>query len=165
METILGVIAVAVLYMLFKPGPIRTHREVRANSSTERSRPALPSGPTFHWSDGGNFDFEVVGESHYQENLRNLAGKHDEFGASTPYPAFLVPDDDNPYDNKAVAVFINSLKVGHLSREDARSFRRRLSSKKLTGQVTSCDALVRGGGLKDGKRLSFGVWLDMKEFV
>jgi hypothetical protein len=35
----------------------------------------------------------------------------------------LVPEDNNPYDANAVAVWIEGLKAGHLSRADARAYR------------------------------------------
>ena len=37
--------------------------------------------------------------------------------------AVLVPEDDNPYDPNAVAVWIDGLQVGHLSRESAQRYR------------------------------------------
>jgi len=124
----------------------------------------------FRWSDGGNFNFEVVGESFYQKDLKILAGEHKESGCRVYGTAVLVPEDDNPHDNKAVAVYVKTAEnqpgrqVGHLSRRDARSFRRRLGAKKLAGQRTLCDAVIVGGRLKKGIRQSYGVWLDMKPF-
>jgi len=124
----------------------------------------------FRWSDGGNFNFEVVGESFYQKDLKILAGEHKEGGCRVYGTAVLVPEDDNPHDNKAVAVYVKTAEnqpgrqVGHLSRRDARSFRRRLGAKKLAGQRTLCDAVIVGGRLKKGIRQSYGVWLDMKPF-
>ena len=50
--------------------------------------------------------------------------------------------------------------VGHLSREDARRFRKLLQDKGLEGQVTSCSAVIRGGGeAYDGEELYYGVFL------
>lgn len=127
-------------------------------------RAASPGAPAFHWSDDGNFDFEVVGESFYQDNLRTLAGHHGDDFIEKQCLAILTPDNANKHDNKAVAVHIDGLQVGHLSSDDARSFRRRLGHKKLTGQSTSADAVIRGGGIgKDGRYL-YGVQLDMKQF-
>jgi hypothetical protein len=121
--------------------------------------------PTRHWPSLGEFDFEVVGESNYQKAIARIAGRSDENGVEHECVAELVPEHDNPYDPKAVAVRIDGQTVGYLSREDARSFRRRLGAKGLSGETTTCDALVRGGGQrKDGTKLFYGVWLDLKPF-
>jgi len=125
----------------------------------------------FRWSDDGNFNFAVVGESFYQKDLKVLVGEHEDKGCRIYGVATLYPEDDNPHDNKAVAVYVKTVEnqpgrqVGHLSRRDARSFRRRLGRKKLTGKGTLCDAVIVGGRLnKKGIRQSYGVWLDMKPF-
>ena len=130
------------------------------------TRAYVPSrASTFHWPSIGNFDFEVVGESHYQRTIANLAGAHGEDGASTACTAELVPEDDNSHDPKAVAVRIQGQTIGYLARDDARSFRRRLGQKGLTGSITTCDVLILGGGTrKNGERLFYGVQLDLKPF-
>jgi len=124
----------------------------------------------YRWSDDGNFDFEVVGESYYQSDLRVLAGEHDDKGCRVYGTAVLMPENDNPHDDKAIAVYVKvaenepGRKVGHLSRHDARSFRRRLGAKGLTNKPTLCDAVIVGGKLMKGQRQNYGVWLDMKPF-
>ncbi len=73
----------------------------------------------------GREDLEVVGESHYQEHLWRVVGAP----GSTPEPvrldiyAVLVAETDNPHDPNAISVWINGLKVGHLSRETAQQYR------------------------------------------
>lgn len=130
--------------------------------------PPPPYITVFHWSDGGNFDFPVVGTSYSQEHIRSLVDGIDDHGEwntrGVSCTATLMPYSTNPYDNKAVSVHINGNLIGHLSRENARSFRRRLGAKKLTGKATSCDAVIIGGGLKDGQRKFYGVRLDLKQF-
>lgn len=111
--------------------------------------------PVHHWSDGDNFGFEVVGESHYQDALTRIARSR-----NTDITALLIPESDNPHDRWAVAVYIHGYKVGHLSRDDARSFRRRLRSHDLRSAATSCPAQIFGGG----KNKMYGVWLDMEPF-
>jgi len=125
-------------------------------------------GPTSadpHWPALGNFGFEVVGESHYQGALKRLAGNHGTEPAAAQHVAQLVPETNNAHDPQAVCVRIMGNPVGYLSREEARSFRRRLSQKKLTGVITTCDAMVTGGGQWKGKTYSYGVVLDIKPFV
>ncbi len=118
-----------------------------------------------HWPSLGNFDFEVVGESNYQPALRSAAGDHGDKPPSGQYIAKLVPENDNQFDKLAVRIDINNLTVGYMSKEDARSFRRRLSAKKLGGKITTCDAAITGGYLmKDGSRANYGACLDIKPF-
>lgn len=133
--------------------------------SAERVKPKPAAATGFHWPGTGDFEFEVVGESFYQKELARLAGTHGEQSVETECVASLVLEDDNKHDPKAVAVFVNGQKVAHLSREDARSFRRRLGSKKLSGATTTCDALIVGGGTKrSGEKLMYGIKLDIKPF-
>lgn len=120
--------------------------------------------PAHKWSDGQNFDFEIVGEASYQDALRKIVGGLGGVFVEHPCVSVLVPEDTNRHDNKAVAVFVEGLPVGYLSREDARRFRRRLGSKKLAGMPTAADAVIRGGGSVNGQPYLYGVWLDMKPF-
>jgi len=106
----------------------------------------------------------VVGESYYQDTLKRLAGDHGKDAPNVTCTAHIVLDDSNSHDPKAVAVRINGALVGHMQRDDARSFRRRLSSKRITG-TTTCDALITGGyQMRDGTRAAYGVALDLKPF-
>ncbi len=77
----------------------------------------------------------------------------------------LIPEDNNPHDPKAVAVRIDGGTVGYMSRDIARSFRRRLGQKGLNSQVTKCRAIVLGGGSNHrGEPRMYGVKLDIKDF-
>jgi hypothetical protein len=73
----------------------------------------------------GREDLEVVGEASYQDNLwRIVGGRHSPDGrVREDVYAVLAAEPDNPYDANAVAVWIQGLKVGYLSREDARRYR------------------------------------------
>jgi len=117
------------------------------------------------WPELGQFGAEVVGESYYQAALTRIVGSADDAGVRQLEQAVLVPEDDNPHDSQAVGVYIQDFKVGHLSREGARTFRRRLAAKKAKGLPSKCGALVVGGHkLENGTRASYGVWLDIKSF-
>lgn len=87
--------------------------------------PRSPSGaPTQAWSPRTH-QLEVAGEWNRAENLRALFARHakvSESGAETRLPAVLVPDPTNPYDNRAVAVFVDDLHVGYMERPDARVY-------------------------------------------
>jgi hypothetical protein len=123
----------------------------------------LPAGePAHHWSDGGRFQVEVLGESRYSDTIRTLAGSHGDASADARHPALLLPDDANPYEDKAVAVFLSGQMVGYLAPKDALMFRERLARQDIAGQLSSCDAVVRGGGLFEGKRLAYAVLLDIE---
>jgi hypothetical protein len=157
MEIFAALAVLAALYLFFRKHSRGSKRTGKATTNTP-SAISQVSSETHQWDDGGNFDFEVVGESHYQSNLRALAGDHGDEGVELECKALLVPDNLNKHDDKAVTVYVNGLQVGNLSREDARSFRRRL------GRTTSCNALIRGGGFHNGEKYLYGIRLDMKLF-
>jgi len=154
------VLALVTLYFLLKGGP-------KASPAPEGkpvggSYTPLPQGePVHHWSDGGRFQLEVLGESRYSDTIRELAGEHGDAAADTRHTALLLADDNNPYEDKAVAVFLNKEMVGYLAPKDAQAFRTMLARQEITGQLTSTDAVIRGGQLYEGKRLSYSVLLDI----
>jgi hypothetical protein len=86
----------------------------------------------------GSEDLEVVGESFHQDNLWDLADtqpgpEH----VRTDICAVLVAEEGNPYDANAVGVWIDGLKVGHLSREDAQRYRPGLLAQQRPGACRS----------------------------
>lgn len=138
---------------------------VPKRSAKNKGESSALSTQAFHWEGNGDFEFEIVGESHYQKILASLAGDHGVKSADQEHRATLVLEDDNPHDEKAVGVYLAGKKVGHLSRDDARSYRRRLGGKRLSGVNATCDALIVGGGTRpSGEKLSYGVKLDIKPF-
>ena len=109
----------------------------------------------------GNEDLEVVGESYYQENLWRLVGprRRDERVRHAIY-AVLIAEDDNPYDANAVAVWVHGLKVGHLSRTDARRYRPGLLSlQRRYGQPVALNGAVVGSGIREDGPGRLGVFL------
>lgn len=172
MEYIIAIVVAAVLWGWVRNGAksatgmrgYRSRPSARRRSPAASAASAVTSDPTYQWSDGGNFSFEIVGESNYQDTLQGLVGSDKAARGDAVFVATLVPENDNAHDDKAVGVYIGGSKVGHLSRSDARSFRRRLGAKKLTGQITLCPATVFGGRIVDGKVQSLGVWLDLRPF-
>jgi hypothetical protein len=138
----------------------------RSADTQKQSIKTASAQPLTHWESLNEFEFEIVGESFYQPALAALASPYDDTNLeSAIFKAALVPDYNNRYDKLAVRVDINGLTVGHLSKDAARSFRRRLSSKKQSGDVTSCDAIITGGFVKkDSSQADFGVRLDLKPF-
>ncbi len=117
------------------------------------------------WPPLEEFEFEIVGESNYQKALKRIAGAHGDEAANVHVIALIVPENSNKHDDMAVRVDVSGDTVGYLSRDDARSFRRRLAAKKIGIQPTRCAALICGGfKARSGQRASYGVKLDIKPF-
>jgi hypothetical protein len=97
---------------------------------------------------------QVVGESHYQDELRTLVAR---LGSDGIFTARLVPEPNNPHDTKAVAVVIdeqNGGKVGYLARQIAQTYQQRLLNHKST---VTCPARLTGTGFS-----AVGVVLDFE---
>ncbi|WP_395543271.1 HIRAN domain-containing protein [Neotabrizicola sp. sgz301269] len=110
----------------------------------------------------GDFEFEIVGESHYQDALEVIAGRKEEEGKWLECEATLRAEPDNPYDKNAVAVFIRQKKVGYLSRADALAWKIALERRGYVGQDVTCDAVIVGGWKnKSGDEGHYGVKLDL----
>jgi HIRAN domain len=164
-STVFGVLAtLAVVWLFIRPSKSAQREKIR-QATGQANRSASSSDAQFHWEPLGTFDFEVVGESNYQGAIGAIAGDHGTESSSAEFTAELVPEDSNEYDSQAVAVRAGGKTLGYLSRQDARSFRRRLAQKNLSNQVTTCAACMVGGGTRrTGERLSYGICLDIKPF-
>lgn len=136
-------------------------------SKTERlgNEPSIdpqvkPDGP--YITGTGRYDVEVVGESHYQKELRSVAGSGGEESVNFRAYAALTLEDENPHDPNAVRVSIGGLTVGYLSGSDAERFRETFGELAATGGGTvACKAKVRGGWNRGGgDRGKYGVVLD-----
>jgi hypothetical protein len=140
-----------------------TPKRLRKSRNTQTALPSIG----FHWPSSGRFDYEVVGESFHQEAIHTVVNLNQQNGGLyTRAVATLTPENDNEFDDKSVAIRINNLLVGHMSSEDARSFRRRLSLEGLAGQITICDAQIvahERSKLAQGGTF-YSVWLDLKPF-
>jgi len=130
---------------------------------SERRPSWMHDGMTMALLDGGRKDLVIVGELSYQDNLWRIAG-------SGPVPglrvrkeicAMLVPETGNPDDSEAVSVWISGLRVGHLSRGDARRFRPGvLALQERHGQPIGLPGVVVGGGIRDDGAGKLGVFLE-----
>jgi hypothetical protein len=102
-----------------------------------------------------NFSVSVVGESHYQAELRRIAKDGRTFVAA------LIPEPENPVHPLAIRVCANDGgTVGHLSRGDARAYREVFEKLSKHGKVAACKGKLIGGY---GDKHSFGVVLDLRE--
>jgi hypothetical protein len=109
----------------------------------------------------GDEDLEVVGESFYQDNLWQLAeAQPGTQRVREDIYAVLVAEDNNPYDPNAVAVWINGLKVGHLSRENAQRYRPGLiAQQEALGKPIALAGVIAGGGIRSDGPGMLGVFL------
>jgi hypothetical protein len=111
----------------------------------------------------GGYNLDIVGESHYQAALERLAGGRSEDGVRVKTTATLILETNNPHDPQAVRVDIRGRTVGHLSREDARTYRLRLRQLGCPNLQASFPAIIVGGWNRGGgDRGHFGVKLDVE---
>lgn len=115
-----------------------------------------------HIEGEGDYDLDVVGESHYQDALLSICGRRTAESQRKQVVARLVHEDTNPHDNQAIRVEIGGKTVGYLSREEARSLRQELVKLGHPGITVECDAIIVGGWDKGaGDTGHFGVRLDL----
>ena len=147
MSSILVILAIgAVAYFLLRD---------RFSSSHSPSVQGRLPGP-------GTYEFDIVGESKYQDALEAICGGRTEDGAEHQTEAVLYLEDSNPYDNLAVRVDIGGHTVGYLSRKDARSYRQQLRQLGHERIVCRCDAMIVGGWRRSRTDQGhFGVKLDL----
>lgn len=100
----------------------------------------------------GHETLEVVGESHYQEEIQTVVHE-----VGREIAAVLVPEPENPYDSNAVSVWVAGVKVGHLSRSDAELYQMSVARlMRQEGKPIAVAGSIHGG--EPGKP-SFGVFL------
>lgn len=131
-----------------------------------RKQPAVANeSPVHTWPATGKYNFDIVGESHYQRALKALRGDMDDPSLDGIGTALIIPDNNNPHDSLAVRVTVQGLTIGHFSKTDARDFRERLTAMNLGTSITSCGVKITGGHtLQDGDQAHFGARLDLKRF-
>jgi HIRAN domain len=117
----------------------------------------------------GREDLEVVGESRYQDNLWRLVGRRYDPGERVreETTAVLVAEPDNPHDANAISIWIDGLKVGYLSREDAQRHHAGLLALQDKHRMpVALSGVIAGGGLRDDGPGRLGVFLryDPAEF-
>ena len=119
------------------------------------------STKTIYFEGEGKYLQEIVGESYYQDTLEKITNGKTENGHEKKVKAKLIYDDNNPYDNKAIAIKIENKLIGHLSRNMARKFRKKMEKEGHNNITVVCDALIVGGWHKSHNDEGyFGVKLD-----
>ncbi|RZG78696.1 hypothetical protein EXE10_17130 [Acinetobacter sp. WCHAc060033] len=102
-----------------------------------------------------NYNFNIVGEGFYQQNLKKIAGPKEEISKFHECTAKITSEPTNKFDKDAVKVEINGLLVGYLSRSDAQ----KLAGKRINRTV---DAVINGGWDDDIDEGQYGVKLAVK---
>lgn len=154
MTVLIGLIILAIIWSVLAY-KIRENRIASIKVYKDRSEAFSDDGNDIV-SDTGGFDQEVVGESHYQVDIKAIASRLPENGHFVQ--AALCPEDDNEHDENAVAVKIAGIKVGYLPRDAARVYRKRVK-KNNQPREAKCPAMISGGD--DGKY--YGIWLGIDE--
>ena len=91
-----------------------------------------------------------------------ISGGRSEDGAEYVTEAILYLVDSNPHDNRAVRVTIEGQRVGYLSRQNARLYRKQLKQLGHAQIVCKCDAMIVGGWHRSPADAGhFGVKLDL----
>jgi hypothetical protein len=89
----------------------------------------------------GDDSTRAVGVSHYQDELRAIAGQGDVRHETV---ALLVREPDNPHDPGAIAVRIDDHTVGYLSRDENVRWRDVVEAIEAHGHSAAAEAVVAG---------------------
>lgn len=103
---------------------------------------------------------DVVGESHYQPALEQIAGGRTDHGANFRCVARLVREPSNPKDSNAVRVVVGGQTVGYVGRDDAVDIQPLLQKLDALGRPAWIAATIVGGWKREDSRGSFGIELD-----
>lgn len=99
-----------------------------------------------------NYNFNIVGEAAYQNNLKTIAGPKKESSKFHQCTAKVTSEPTNKFDKNAVKVEINGLLVGYLSKSDAQGCAGRNINKSIPAVID--------GGWDDGDSVGqYGVKL------
>jgi hypothetical protein len=134
----------------------------RPQTTTSDHPPAWMRNGIQAWLCDGWTDLEVVGESHYQDNLWRLVGgrRQSDERVRVDVVAVLAAEPDNPYDANAIAVWVRGLKVGYLSREDAQRYQPGLLAlQRKHRQPIALAGVIAGGGMRPDGPGQLGVFL------
>lgn len=118
-----------------------------------------PLGAPPHFLGDGSYQYEVVGESHYQDELEDLCGGHSDEGHRVESTAYLIPEPSNPYDPQAIRVVIDRKTVAYLPKRETDQFHSAIRGGQATS--ASCDAIIVGGWMGRRGTGHFGVKLDL----
>ncbi len=105
------------------------------------------------------FRYDIVGESHHQDNIARIVGGKTEEGWHFACRAVLLPDTLNEYDRNTVVVAVNGVEAGYIRAVDCREFERALFA--IGADAAECEARIVGGWKRPGNdEGDFGVRLN-----
>jgi HIRAN domain len=119
--------------------------KLRRQTQPIPEEPLPPPTPMRTCYVSGNGVVDVVGESHYQENIGAIVGPKAEDPMHRAVPVDLVPEPQNPYDRNAVRCEVLGRLVGYLSRADASRYQPVLLQLAQQGYRGHCTGIVVGG--------------------
>jgi hypothetical protein len=138
----------------------------RQPSDSATARPISAPGGTSGQSPldvvlyGGGHDLEVVGESHYQDALWRIIGGRTTDRVRVEVQAVLVAESDNVHDPNAISIWIEGMKVGYLSRQDAEVYRPGLLALQTREDKSiGLRGVIVGGGIREDGPGLLGVWM------
>lgn len=115
----------------------------------------------YHIAGDGAYDFDIVGEASYQNNLINIVGGKTREGHEFECLAVLAREPTNQYDKNAVRVEIEGRTVGYIPRSHTAVVGSLIVRMGRSGRM-SVDAIILGGWRRgDRDEGSLGVKLDL----
>lgn len=96
-------------------GDLKKAIDQQAEQSAGRNVSAL------HIQPSRSREQDVVGESYYSDSLRAVVQKLGGTGEHSTM-AVLIPEPENVHDNKAIAVYVEGHKVGHIPRDETSDY-------------------------------------------
>jgi hypothetical protein len=128
--------------------PTRRSPEQAANSRRQVQLAHAAEARTRIDFTGADFSFDIVGESFYEENIRQLDGGRLAERVTVAFDALVVPDPANPFSKSGMAVMVAAEGVGpigHFSEDDARRYRAVSDMLLSRGAVGACGGWLIGG--------------------
>lgn len=134
-------------------------RRVQPKPTVEHAPPSPAGAAQEAWSPRTE-QLEVAGEWYRAKDLRRLFTKHakvSESGTEIRLPATLVPDPTNPFDARAVAVFVDELHVGYMERADAQKYHQPIADLPGKELVVTSRQWLRASGSDTWARVTLSL--------
>lgn len=122
-----------------------------------------PDQPNYHPLQGNaQYNFKIIGEAAFQENLLHIAGRKQEKATCMKLNAVIQAEPTNQFDAEAVRVQINGYTVGYFDRQTAMDFKTTLAARQIAPTTKFKAGASIVGGWKDHKSEGdFSVYLDI----
>ncbi len=122
-----------------------------------------PEQASYHLLQGNNqYNFRIIGEAAFQENLLRIAGHKQEKAKCVKLNAVIQAEPTNQFDAQAVRVQINGCTVGYFDRQSAMDFKTTLAARQIAPTtVFKANASIVGGWKDHKSEGDFSVYLDI----